>query len=71
MRREASATSTSSAPGELEFSEWLARMEESQSKPRSVKDMRAASRASKVATSEGDKEERKKKKRSWVNLLVR
>jgi hypothetical protein len=38
----------------------------------SLKEARAASsRGSKAPTAEGDKEERKKKKRSWVNLLVR
>ena len=46
-------------------------MEELRSKPASVKDVRAASRGSKASAAEGDKEERKKKKRSWVNLLVR
>lgn len=47
-------------------------MEESKSRPMSLKEARAASsRGSKAATAEGDKEERKKKKRSWVNLLVR
>lgn len=72
IRRDASVSSTASAPGELEFSEWLARMEESKSRPMSLKEARAASsRGSKAATAEGDKEERKKKKRSWVNLLVR
>ncbi|KAM0711524.1 hypothetical protein Q7P35_000890 [Cladosporium inversicolor] len=72
IRREASVSSTASAPGELEFTEWLARMEESRSRPNPLKNGRAASaRGSRAPTEEGDKEERKKKKRSWVNLLVR
>ena len=72
VRRDASVSSTASAPGELEFTEWLARMEESKSRPSSLRNGRSqSSRGSKVPTAEGDKEERKKKKRSWVNLLVR
>lgn len=71
IRRETSVSSTASAPGELEFTEWLARMEESRSRPNPLKNGRSVSaRGSKALTTEGDKEERKKK-RSWVNLLVR
>ena len=72
IRRDASVSSTASAPGELEFTELLARMEESKSRPSSLRDWRSSSpRGSRTPTGEGDKEERKKKKRSWVNLLVR
>jgi hypothetical protein len=47
-------------------------MEESKSRPSSLRDGRSSSsRGSRTPTGEGDKEERKKKKRSWVNLLVR
>lgn len=69
MRRETSVTSTASAPGELEFTDWLARMEESRSS--ASKDNRAPSRASKDPKRGVDQEDRKKKRRSWVNLLVR
>lgn len=74
-------SSTASAPGELEFSDWLARMEEtraarsSSSHASSAKDRkvlpRGSSRDSQQFDIGADKEERKKKRRSWVNLLVR
>jgi hypothetical protein len=66
MRREQSAASTASAPGELEFTEWLARMDES--RMASSKDKRVVSKG---VVAESDKEERKKKRRSFLNLLVR
>jgi hypothetical protein len=66
MRREVSTASTASAPGELEFTDWLARMEES--RMAASKDKRAVSKG---AVAEIDKEERKKKRRSFLNLLVR
>lgn len=72
IRREMSTSSTASAPGELEFSDWLARMEESRARPGSSlkgESGRASPRAG--AKEEAEKEERKKKRRSWVNLLVR
>lgn len=76
MRREHSVASTASAPGELEFTDWLARMEETRqasSSSSSSKDKRVpSSRASsKDPKRDADQEERKKKRRSWVNLLVR
>lgn len=75
--RDQSVSSTASAPGELEFTDWLARMEESRSRSSSqtpsAKDRKALPRgSSKDAKSDGaDNEDRKKKRRSWVNLLVR
>jgi hypothetical protein len=66
MRREVSTASTASAPGELEFTDWLARMEES--RMAASKDKRAVSKGAVV---EVDKEERKKRRRSFLNLLVR
>jgi hypothetical protein len=42
-------------------------MEELRSRSSATKDVRG----SKAAMTEGDKEEHKKKRRSWVNLLVR
>ena len=75
--RDQSVSSTASAPGELEFTDWLARMEESRSRsrsssqaPSSAKDRKALPRGSSKLDG-ADKEERKKKRRSWVNLLVR
>ncbi|KAM0715385.1 hypothetical protein Q7P37_008883 [Cladosporium fusiforme] len=66
-RREHSVSSTASAPGELEFTDWLARMEQS----RSPRETREVDRKGKDARKDVDKEDRKKKRRSWVNLLVR
>ena len=68
MRRDQSVASTASAPGELEFTDWLARMEESRTRSSSSRDV---TRGSKGSVAESDKEERKKKRRSWVSLLVR
>lgn len=67
LGRNQSVTSTASAPGELEFTDWLARMEQS----RSPRDPRDVDHKGKDARKDVDKEDRKKKRRSWVNLLVR
>jgi hypothetical protein len=71
IRRDQSVASTASAPGELEFTDWLARMEESRTRSSAAKDVRGLPRGSKASMAESEKEERKKKRRSWVNLLVR
>lgn len=60
-------SSTASAPGELEFTDWLARMEQS----RPPGGVREGDRRGKGAGKDEEKEDRKKKRRSWVNLLVR
>lgn len=67
LRRDHSVSSTASAPGELEFTDWLARMEQS----RPPGGVREGDRRGKGAGKDEEKEDRKKKRRSWVNLLVR
>lgn len=67
LTRGNSASSTASAPGELEFTDWLSRMEEI----RASKESKSEQQVSKSGRKDNDKDERKKKRRSWVNLLVR
>ncbi|KAM0689519.1 hypothetical protein Q7P36_010390 [Cladosporium allicinum] len=75
LRRDVSVSSTASAPGELEFTDWLARMEESRSRSSSqapsAKDRKALPRGSSTDAAKSDATDMKKKRRSWVNLLVR
>jgi hypothetical protein len=75
LRRDVSVASTASAPGELEFTDWLARMEESRSRSVSqaptAKNRKALPRGSAKDAAKSDAGDMKKKRRSWVNLLVR
>lgn len=67
LPREHSVCSTASAPGDLEFTDWLARMEQMKS-PRASRDV---DHKGKDGRRDADKEDRKKKRRSWVSLLGR
>lgn len=68
LRREESVASTASAPGELEFTEWLARMDQMKA---GSQDGRGTDRGSKGSRNDSDKDDKKKKRRSFLNLLVR